>query len=96
MHRDFSEYALVDFINNYTQGLLERTLRQDNSQHRKTLRESHEEDNRSSVDAFGSRIRIPELKTETFLNTILDASKVSHDATLFFCSTVIWNLCNIN
>jgi len=75
MHRDFSEYALIDFINNYTQGLLERTLRSDNSHHK--TQKSSDKDNRSNINP-NLKIRIPELRTETFLDTILDPSKVNH------------------
>ncbi|EZA61446.1 hypothetical protein DMN91_003951 [Ooceraea biroi] len=90
MHRDFSEYALVDFINNYTQGLLERTLRSDNSQHYKTQKSPNEE-NRSNVDS-SPKIRVPELKAETFLDTILDPSKdvvvMYHSPYCGFCGAI--------
>lgn len=79
MHHDFSEYALVDFINKYTQGLLERTLRSDNSQGndiRNKAQKLPNEDDRGEVNLY-SKIRLPELTTETFLDTILDPSKVS-------------------
>lgn len=76
MHHDFSEYALVDFINNYTQGLLQRTLRSDNSKHYRA-RKLLDENNSNNVDSH-SKIRVPELTTKTFLDTILDPSKVSY------------------
>lgn len=75
MHHEFSEYALVDFINNYTQGLLQRTLRSDNSKHYKVWK-LVDEDNNNTTDSR-PKIRVPELTTKTFLNTILDPSKVS-------------------
>jgi len=74
MHRDFSEYALVDFINNYTQGLLKRTLRSDNSHHKTP--ESPDKNNRGNINP-SLKIRIPELRAETFLDTILDPFKVN-------------------
>lgn len=78
MHHDFSKHALVDFINNYTQGLLERTLRSDNSQCCKTQKQRppSNENNYNNVNAR-SKIQVLELTTETFLDTILDPSKVS-------------------
>jgi len=81
LHHDFSEYALVDFINKYTQGLLERTLRSDNSQGNGVRNKAHKlpnEDNRRDANLH-SKIRVPELTTETFLDTILDPSKVSRN-----------------
>lgn len=80
MHHDFSEYALVDFINKYAQGVLERTLRSDNSGNdiRNKAQKLPNEDSRKDA-SFQSKIRVPELTTETFLNTILDPSKVSHN-----------------
>ncbi|EFN74628.1 Thioredoxin domain-containing protein 11 [Camponotus floridanus] len=86
MHQYFNEYTLVNFINNYTQGLLERTLRsttqqsakiqpihQINPQHNK-MQKLHNEKNHNNAD-LNSKIHIPELTTKTFLNTILDPSK---------------------
>lgn len=73
MQEDFSRYTLIQFINNYTQAFLQRTLRSNNS--------------RRFVQKFKSKINcktknvqnvcIPELTTETFLNTILDSTKVN-------------------
>ncbi|XP_014489487.1 PREDICTED: thioredoxin domain-containing protein 11 [Dinoponera quadriceps] len=93
MHHDFSEYALVDFINNYTQGLLERTLRSDNSQCCETQKQrtSSNEDSCNNVNTR-SKIRVPELTTETFLDTILDPFKdvviMHHSPYCGFCSAV--------
>jgi len=74
MHHEFSEYALVDFINNYTQGLLQRTLRSDNSKRFRAQKLFYEDNNNANSC---SKIRVPELTTKTFLDTILDPSKVS-------------------
>jgi len=76
MHHEFSEYALVDFINNYTQGLLQRTLRSDNLKHYRVWK-LLDEDN-SNTKTSRSKIRVPELTTKTFLDTILNPSKVSY------------------
>lgn len=75
MHHEFSEYALVDFINNYTQGLLQRTLRSDNLKYYRVWK-LLDEDN-SNTKTSRSKIRVPELTTKTFLDTILNPSKVS-------------------
>lgn len=87
MHHDFSEYALVDFINNYTQGLLQRTLRSDNSQCCETQKQKppSNDDTCNNVNTR-SKIRVPELTTETFLDTILDPSKVSDSTWLSLSS----------
>lgn len=77
MHHEFSEYALVDFINNYTQGLLQRTLRSDNSKRYRTQKLLSDEVNSNNAD-LRSKICVPELTTKTFLDVILDPSKVSY------------------
>lgn len=105
MHHEFSEYALVDFINNYTQGLLQRTLRSDNSKHYKVWK-LVDEDNNNTTDSR-PKIRVPELTTKTFLNTILDPSKdvviMYHSPYCGFCNaisyvylTVAYYLSNMN
>lgn len=73
MHDDFNRYNLVQFINNYTQGFLQRTLRSNNS--RRFLQKFKTKINCETKDTRS--ICIPELTTETFLNTVLDLSKVS-------------------
>lgn len=75
MDHDFSEYALVNFINNYTQGLLERTMRSDNSYGIQNLYKENSYDVPKQTSR--SKIRVLELTTKTFLHTILDRSKVS-------------------
>lgn len=76
MHHDFNEYTLVNFINNYTQGLLERTLRSTNPQQNR-MQKLNNEKNHNNADS-NSKIHVPELTTKTFLNAILDPSKVSY------------------
>ncbi|KAL6259352.1 hypothetical protein P5V15_009267 [Pogonomyrmex californicus] len=104
MHHDFSEYALVNFINNYTQGLLERTLRSDNSQQYRIQKLYNKN---TSNSAYHSKIHVPELTSKTFLNTILDPSKdvviMYHSPYCGFCSaisyvylTVAYYLSNMN
>ncbi|XP_043492101.1 thioredoxin domain-containing protein 11 [Polistes fuscatus] len=71
MQTDFNRHAVIEFINNYTQGFLQRTLRSDNS--------------RCFVHKFKTKIKcdpkntlkmcIPDLTSETFLDTILDETK---------------------
>lgn len=75
MHHDFSKHTLIDFINNYTQGFLGRTLRSDNSQ-RYEIKNSTNKDNRNNID-LRTKIHVQELTSETFLDTILDPYKVS-------------------
>ncbi|XP_071574071.1 thioredoxin domain-containing protein 11 isoform X2 [Temnothorax nylanderi] len=105
MQHEFSEYALVDFINNYTQGLLQRTLRSDNSKHYKAWK-LLDEDSNNTAD-LRPKIRVPELTTKTFLHTILDPSKdvviMYHSSYCGFCSaisyvylTVAYYLSNMN
>lgn len=105
MHHEFSEYALVDFINNYTQGLLQRTLRSDNSRHYR-VQKLLNDDNSNNSD-LRSKIRVPELSTKTFLDTILDPSKdvviMYHSPYCGFCNaisyvylTVAYYLSNMN
>ncbi|XP_024891528.1 thioredoxin domain-containing protein 11 isoform X1 [Temnothorax curvispinosus] len=105
MQHEFSEYALVDFINNYTQGLLQRTLRSDNSKHYKAWK-LLDEDSNNTADSR-PKIRVPELTTKTFLHTILDPSKdvviMYHSSYCGFCSaisyvylTVAYYLSNMN
>ncbi|XP_011704422.1 PREDICTED: thioredoxin domain-containing protein 11 isoform X2 [Wasmannia auropunctata] len=90
MHHEFSEYALVDFINNYTQGLLQRTLRSDNSRHYR-VQKLLNDDNSNNSD-LRSKIRVPELSTKTFLDTILDPSKdvviMYHSPYCGFCNAI--------
>lgn len=72
MQEDFSRYTLIQFINNYTQGFLQRTLRSNNS--RRFVQKFKSKVNCKTKDA--QNVCIPELTTETFLNTILDSTKV--------------------
>lgn len=73
MQEDFNRYTLIQFINNFTQGFLHRSLRSNNSrrfaQKFKTKLNCEKKDTRN--------ICIPELTTETFLDTILDPTKVN-------------------
>ncbi|XP_011861942.1 PREDICTED: thioredoxin domain-containing protein 11 isoform X2 [Vollenhovia emeryi] len=105
MHHEFSEYALIDFINNYTQGLLQRTLRSDNSKHHRAQKLLDEDD--SNIADLRPKVRVPELTTKTFLDTILDPSKdvviMYHSPYCGFCSaisyvylTIAYYLSNMN
>ncbi|CAK9802194.1 Thioredoxin domain-containing protein 11 [Anthophora plagiata] len=90
MQEDFNRYTLIQFINNYTQGFLQRTLRSNNS--------------RRFVQKFKNKINcktksvqsvcIPELTTETFLDTILDSTKdvvvMYHSPYCAFCSAIFY------
>lgn len=76
MHHNFSEYTLVNFINSYTQGLLERTLRSNNLQCNETQKLRNEKNHNNAE--LHSQIHVLELTTKTFLDTILDPSKVSY------------------
>ncbi|XP_035744274.1 thioredoxin domain-containing protein 11-like isoform X1 [Vespa mandarinia] len=88
MQKDFNKNAVIEFINNYTQGFLQRTLRSDNS--------------RCFVQKFKTKIKcdqkntlkmcIPDLTSETFLDTILDATKdvvvLYYSPYCAFCSAI--------
>ncbi|KAF3422717.1 hypothetical protein E2986_01980 [Frieseomelitta varia] len=90
MQEDFNRYTLIQFINNYTQGFLQRTLRSNNS--------------RRFVQKFKTKVScktknvqnicIPELTTETFLDTILDPTKdvviMYHSPYCAFCSAIFY------
>ena len=88
MEEDFSRYTFIQFINNYTQGFLQRTLRSNNS--RRFI-----EKFKTKVDCKSKGARnmcIPELTTETFLDTILDPTKdvlvMYHSPYCAFCSAI--------
>lgn len=88
MEKDFSRHAVIEFINNYTQRFLQRTLRSDNS--------------RCFVHKFKSKMKcdkknplkvcVPELTSEVFLDTILDTNKdvvlMYYSPYCAFCSAV--------
>ncbi|XP_015608172.1 thioredoxin domain-containing protein 11 isoform X2 [Cephus cinctus] len=88
MKEDLSRYSLVQFINNYTEGMLQRTLRSVASRRfaHKTRIECEPNDN--------SKICVPELTTETFLDTILnptmDVVVMYHSPYCAFCSAIAY------
>ncbi|KAL0119644.1 hypothetical protein PUN28_007820 [Cardiocondyla obscurior] len=109
MHHEFSEYVLVDFINNYTQSLLQRTLRSNNAQHYKEWKLLDKDNNNTQQNGADLRpkIRVPELTTRNFLSTILDSTKdvviMYHSPYCGFCNaisyvylTVAYYLSNMN
>lgn len=81
MHHDFNEYTLVNFINNYTQGLLERTLRSTNLQQNREQKLHNEKNYNANSN---SKVHVPELTTKSFLNTILNPSKVSYAVLIYY------------
>ncbi|KZC05729.1 PREDICTED: thioredoxin domain-containing protein 11 [Dufourea novaeangliae] len=88
MQDDFNRYTLVQFINNYTQGVLQRTLRSSDSR-----RFAQKFKSNITCETKDSRsICIPELTTETFLDTILDPLKdvvvMYHSPYCAFCSAI--------
>lgn len=74
MQDDFNRYTLVQFINNYTQGFLQRTLRSSNS---RRFTEKLKNNVTCEANNIPRSMCIPELTTETFLDTILDPIKVN-------------------
>ncbi|KAG7210429.1 hypothetical protein KM043_011961 [Ampulex compressa] len=88
MQHNFSRHNLLRFINNYTQGLLQRTLRSNNSKRYAQKIMEPENCKKNGRD----KICIPELTTETFLNTILDQTKdvvvMYHSPYCGFCSAI--------
>ncbi|XP_076292907.1 thioredoxin domain-containing protein 11 isoform X2 [Lasioglossum baleicum] len=85
---DFNRYTLVQLINNYTQGFLQRTLRSSNSRRYAQKFKS----NVTCETKDSQSICIPELTTETFLDTILDPTKdvivMYHSPYCAFCSAI--------
>ena len=90
MHDDFNRYNLIQFINNYTQGFLQRTLRSNNS--RRFLQKFETKINCETKNTRS--ICITELTTETFLNTVLDLSKdvvvMYYSPYCAFCSAIFY------
>lgn len=90
MEEDFSRYTLIQFINNYTQGFLQRTLRSNNS--RRFVQKFKTKVNCKTKDV--KSVCIPELTTETFLDTILDPTKdvvvMYHSPYCAFCSAIFY------
>ncbi|XP_033335713.2 thioredoxin domain-containing protein 11 isoform X1 [Megalopta genalis] len=88
MQDEFNRYTLIQFINNYTHGFLQRTLRSSNSR-----RYAQKFKNNVTCDVEGVQsMCIPELTTETFLDTILDPMKdvvvMYHSPYCAFCSAI--------
>ncbi|XP_017881600.1 thioredoxin domain-containing protein 11 [Ceratina calcarata] len=90
MQEDFKRYTLVQFINNYTLGFLQRTLRSNNS--RRFVQKF-----KTKVDCKPNNVQsvcIPELTTETFLDIILDPTKdvvvMYHSPYCAFCSAIFY------
>lgn len=73
LQQDFDYNLLVQFINNYTHNLLPRNLR---SQSRVQSRARSEREHECNV-SDSSVICVPELTTDTFLDTVLDPEKVT-------------------
>nr|XP_012152596.1 PREDICTED: thioredoxin domain-containing protein 11 isoform X3 [Megachile rotundata] len=90
MHDDFNRYNLVQFINNYTQGFLQRTLRSNNS--RRFLQKFKTKINCEPKDT--QSICIPELTTESFSSIVLDTSKdvvvMYYSPYCAFCSAIFY------
>ncbi|XP_066601366.1 thioredoxin domain-containing protein 11-like isoform X2 [Prorops nasuta] len=90
MKEDFSRYALIKFINNYTKGFLQRTLRSDNTRH---FIKKFKNDAKSS-NTEEQHIEISELNTENFLDTVLDPKKdvviMYHSPYCGFCSAIAY------
>ncbi|XP_043258314.1 thioredoxin domain-containing protein 11 isoform X1 [Colletes gigas] len=88
MQGDFNRYTLIQFINNYTEGFLQRTLRSNNS--RRFVQKFKSKTNCETKD--DQSICIPELTTETFLSTILDPTKdvivMYYSPYCAFCSAI--------
>ncbi|XP_076655779.1 thioredoxin domain-containing protein 11 isoform X2 [Halictus rubicundus] len=85
---DFNRYTLIQLINNYAQGLLQRTLRSSNS--RRYAQKFKSNVTCETKDA--QSVCIPELTTENFLDTILDSTKdvvvMYHSPYCAFCSAI--------
>ncbi|KAK2582439.1 hypothetical protein KPH14_004749 [Odynerus spinipes] len=88
MQEDFSRHGVIEFINNYTQGFLQRTLRSDNSQcFVKKFKNKLKCDQKNAL-----KVCIPELTSEIFLDTVLDTTKdvvlMYYSPYCAFCSAV--------
>ncbi|XP_014215524.1 thioredoxin domain-containing protein 11 [Copidosoma floridanum] len=90
MQEEFGKNTLVQFINNYTNGYLSRTLRSNNPKRfvRSFINKS---ECRKSVE---SRICVQELSTENFSDTVLNSDKdvvvMYHSPYCAFCSAVAY------
>lgn len=91
MSSNLSRNSLVEFLNNYSNGSLQRTLRSDSSRRFARDFQSSPECNNNNNDNK-MEICIPELTTETFLPTILDKNKnvivFYHSPYCAFCSAI--------
>lgn len=78
MNEDLSKSAFIQFINNYTQGLLERTLRSERLKNQSSIVKMNNKCLKSTKKRLqGNEICVIELTTETFLDTVLNPKKVS-------------------
>ncbi|XP_012271941.1 thioredoxin domain-containing protein 11 [Orussus abietinus] len=87
MEGDLSRYSLISIINNYTEGLLRRTLR--SAEVRQNVDKHMKNDKCKNSD---TAICIPELTTRTFLETVLDPTQdvvvMYHTPYCAFCSAI--------
>ncbi|XP_051156693.1 thioredoxin domain-containing protein 11 [Leptopilina boulardi] len=95
LKEELSLYSLTQFINNYTEGFLQRTLRSDKS---RRFAHSYKKGTEFKI-IKKSTIHVPELTTENFLETVLDSKK---DVVVFyyspycgFCSAVAYTYLNV-
>nr|XP_031832989.1 thioredoxin domain-containing protein 11 [Nomia melanderi] len=96
MQDDFNRYTLVQFINNYTQGFLQRTLRSSSS---RRFTEKLKNNVTCEANDVPRSMCIPELTTETFLDTILDPIKdvvvMYHSPYCGFCSAISYTYLSV-
>ncbi|KAH0546366.1 thioredoxin domain-containing protein 11 [Cotesia glomerata] len=89
MQHTLSKNNLIKFINNYTTGSLQRTLRVDSSK-----RYAEDFKKKSKCKNKASTICVEELDTDTFLPTVLDETKdvvvMFHSPYCAFCSAIYY------
>ncbi|KAF7993076.1 hypothetical protein HCN44_005857 [Aphidius gifuensis] len=91
LSKNLTRNTLVKFLNNYSNGLLKRTLRSDSSRrYARDFKSSKKCSNNNNSNSMN--ICIPELTTDTFLPTILDNNKnvivFYHSPYCAFCSAI--------
>ncbi|KAJ8665286.1 hypothetical protein QAD02_006948 [Eretmocerus hayati] len=90
MQERLNRNTLVNFINNYTKGYLKRTMRSNTPRRfvRSFITKSE------CKESEGSRICVPELSSENFLDTVLNPDKdvvvMYHSPYCAFCSAVAY------
>lgn len=95
LKEELSVYSLTEFVNNYTDGFLQRTLRSDrNRRFAHSYKKSMEY---KTIEK--TTVHVPELTTENFLETVLDPKKdvvvFYHSPYCGFCSAIAYTYLSV-